>query len=132
MKRDKCGRAPLHYAAGHFFRYLPVADNRYSCIQLLLEANADVNAVDEHGRTALQYIAKQGAGYRGMPDHPHPHSPIQLLLRKGANPNICDVQGETALHCASRCSWVDKQILQILVKHSDLNISNKNGETCLH
>ncbi|KAK0227980.1 hypothetical protein IW262DRAFT_1455163 [Armillaria fumosa] len=132
MKRDKCGRAPLHYAAGHLFRCLPVADNRYSCIQLLLEANADVNAVDEHGRTALQYIATQRAGYRFMSDHPHPQSPILLLLRRGANPNICDIRGETALHCASRCSWVDKHILQILVKHSDLNISNKNGETCLH
>ncbi|KAK0502688.1 hypothetical protein EDD18DRAFT_1134536 [Armillaria luteobubalina] len=132
MKRDKCGRAPLHYAAGHLFRCLSVADNRYSCIQLLLQANADVNAVDGHGRTALQYIAKQGAGNRFMSDHLHPRSPVQLLLGRGANPNICDIRGETALHCASRCGWVDKQILQILVKHSDLNISNKNGETCLH
>ncbi|PBK87452.1 ankyrin [Armillaria gallica] len=132
MKRDKSGRAPLHYAAGRFFRCLPLADNRYSCIQLLLGANADVNAVDERGRTALQYIAIHEAGYRFMPDHFHPESPIQLLLQRGANPNICDVQGETALHCASRCGWVDKQTLQILVKHGDLNVSNENGETCLH
>ncbi|KAK0185837.1 hypothetical protein F5146DRAFT_1227498 [Armillaria mellea] len=132
MKRDKCGRTPLHYAAGRFFRYLPVADNGYSCILPLLEANAEVNAVDEHGCTAFHYIAKQEAGYRFMPDHFHPGSPIQLLLQRGANPNICDVQGETALHYASRCSWVDKQTLQILVKHGDLNISNENGETCLH
>ncbi|KAK0225144.1 hypothetical protein EDD85DRAFT_958882 [Armillaria nabsnona] len=131
-KRDKFGRTPLHYAAGRLLKCPPVADNGYSCLQLLLEANADVNAVDTSGRTALHYISLQQTGYRFMPDHFHPDSPILILLRKRANPNICDIQGETALHCVSRCKWVDKHTLQILVKHGDPNISNKHGETCLH
>ncbi|KAK0434053.1 ankyrin repeat-containing domain protein [Desarmillaria tabescens] len=130
---DKFGRTPLHYAAGRLFKRLRVADNGYSCIRLLLEAKADVNAVDKDGRTALHYIAQLGVGHRFMQDRLHPESPIQLLLQKGANPNICDVQGETALHCASRCKWVDKHILQVLLaNHGDPNIPNKNGETCLH
>ncbi len=134
-RRDESGRTPLHYAAGRLLRCLPAADDGYGCIQciqLLLEANVDVNAIDKSGRTALHYITQQGARYWFMPNLLHPEMPIQLLLRKGANPNICDVQGETALHCASRCDWVDKQTLQILVKHGDPNISNKNGEACLH
>ncbi|KAK0442999.1 ankyrin repeat-containing domain protein [Armillaria borealis] len=132
-KRDKFGRTPLHYAAGCLLRCSPVADNGYDCVQLLLAAKADVNAVDKRGRTVLHYIAKQGAGYRFMPDHLHPESPIELLLRKGANPNSRDVQGDTALHCASRCNWVDKHTLQtLLANHGDPNIPNKNRATCLH
>ncbi len=132
-KRDKFGRTPLHYAAGRVLRCSAVADDGYDYIQLLLQAKADVNAVDNRGRTALHYIAIRGAGYGFVPDHFYPESPIQLLLRNGANPNISDVQGDTALHCASRCNWVDKHTLQILLtNHGDPNIPNKNRATCLH
>ncbi|KAK0185840.1 hypothetical protein F5146DRAFT_1227501 [Armillaria mellea] len=132
-KRDELGRTPLHYAAGCLLRCSPVADNGYGCIQLLLEAQADVNAVDQRGRTALHYTARQGAGYRFMPHQFHPESPIELLLRQGVNPNICDVQGDTVLHCMLRCDWVDNNALQILLaEHGDPNILNKNEGTGLH
>jgi len=108
---DGYSRTALHYAA-------ECEDSK--CLELLLEAGADINARDGSGGTALHW-----ASYRGSVDcvqalvshadalintvDSHHSTPlswaskrpsaacIDVLLRHNASPNIADMDGRTAL-----------------------------------
>ncbi|KAJ3117052.1 hypothetical protein HDU96_008096 [Phlyctochytrium bullatum] len=93
-----------------------------TCIRLLLEAGAGVNAVNNDGATALSLSCTAGneeavqilidagatldtkslrpplhaAGYHHAPDC------VKLLLRAGAEVNLVDANGKTALHIAMK------------------------------
>ena len=102
-------------------------------IQLLIDAGADVNRVEQWGRgnnvprhvdnwggrTPLHYAA--GA--------PSPNA-VALLLERGANPNIKDNQGRTPLHYAVATDIPSVSAL-LIAHHADINSQNTHGITPL-
>ena len=88
-------------------------------IELLLRYGADVNAVDDEGWTALYACAwKQRV------------EAAKILLAAGVNPNLADVEGRTPIFTA--VEWENEELLELLVKVSDLNLTDNKGETALH
>jgi uncharacterized protein len=59
-------------------------------VKLLLDRNADINAADDRGRTALMIAAEL--------DHV---AIVELLVARGADRSITDKQGKTALDLAT-------------------------------
>ena len=70
-------------------------------MQILLSANADVNAVDEDGETALYLAAEAGDS-----------DIVKLLLDAGADVNIRNEDGETALVIARKEN--QQRVVQVL------------------
>jgi uncharacterized protein len=72
-------------------------------LKLLLQAGANVESIDTHGRTALILAseAKQ-------------NNAITPLLQAGANPNYQDREGNTALTyaCRKHHAWIAKKLLE--------------------
>jgi ankyrin repeat protein len=79
---DNTGKTPLHY--------LKYGDS----VEILVENGADIEAVDEEGRTPFM------AAFCGT--HPYLYSYYECFHRCGANPNAVDANGRTALHSLSR------------------------------
>ncbi|CAM9855179.1 unnamed protein product [Laminaria digitata] len=76
----------------HFAGGAPIAVARVGCIVLmLLDANADCEAVDAKGHSALMKAAQ--GGYVIV---------VKILLEAGANPIACDKSGDTPLLLAAR------------------------------
>lgn len=80
--RDEYAGGALHLAADY---------NCPGCVELLLQAGADVNARAGMGRTPLMAAVLGGANT----------DIIEMLLRSGANPSLVDDLGETALQMAT-------------------------------
>ncbi|CAM9436296.1 unnamed protein product, partial [Laminaria digitata] len=79
---DSAGVSPLHVATEHGFG---------DVVHMLLDANADCQAVDAKGDSAL--VKAAGGGYDNV---------VKMLLEAGANPNADDESGDTPLHLAAR------------------------------
>ena len=99
------GRTPLHLAA---------ENNHPVCVQLLIDASADINARTVDGMTPLHCAAWCGA-----------LGPMHLLLRCGADASVRTQEGHTALDLAtgfdrSRCA-------QLLQYHSVMGISENTS-----
>mmetsp|Transcript_100490 Transcript_100490/g.181342 ORF Transcript_100490/g.181342 Transcript_100490/m.181342 type:complete len:233 (-) Transcript_100490:196-894(-) len=68
------------------------------CVQRLLAAKAEVNAVEEDGWSALHFAAKEG----------HYHV-CQLLLEGGADPTMLNIDDQSALDVADKdCNFEQK------------------------
>ncbi|KAG8510254.1 Serine/threonine-protein phosphatase 6 regulatory ankyrin repeat subunit C, partial [Galemys pyrenaicus] len=102
--RDAKGRTPLHAAA--------FADN-VSGLRMLLQHQAEVNATDHSGRTALMTAAENGQT-----------AALEFLLYRGkADLTVLDENKNTALHLA--CSkGHEKCALMILAEIQDLGLIN--------
>uniref|UniRef100_A0A8P0N3C2 Ankyrin repeat domain 52 n=1 Tax=Canis lupus familiaris TaxID=9615 RepID=A0A8P0N3C2_CANLF len=102
--RDAKGRTPLHAAA--------FADN-ISGLRMLLQHQAEVNATDHTGRTALMTAAENGQT-----------AAVEFLLYRGkADLTVLDENKNTALHLA--CSkGHEKCALMILAETQDLGLIN--------
>jgi ankyrin repeat protein len=81
-QRKDTGDTPLHFAADY---------NRAAIAQRLVDAGADVNAVDNDGYSPLRIVSE-----KGFPDV------ASVLLQKGADVNAVDKKGWTALHLAAQ------------------------------
>ena len=94
-------------------------DKRSELIELLLRNNADVNAKDSYGNTALINSSYYGSDV------------VELLLEKGADVNARNKAGKTALMNA--CTYRGKlQVVRMLVeKGADVNAKDKSGQTAL-
>jgi len=69
----------------------PTDSDAVETLSLLLSRGADVNAVDEQGRTALIHLLRDeqhDAGYEDI---------VRLLLANNADTGIVDSEGNTAL-----------------------------------
>ncbi|MEL6255370.1 MAG: ankyrin repeat domain-containing protein [Bacteroidota bacterium] len=91
-------------------------------IQRLINAGADVEAVNFKGKTALHTAAK--AGFTKV---------IEVLLENGANIESRDSQGETPLFSAFRSTIRKKEKLlqtinQLLEKGANIEAENKKGK----
>lgn len=88
-------------------------------VQLLLNAGADVNGVDSHGRTALQVACE----VRG---HNLPF--LKELIAAGADVNARDSMGSTACH---RSAWFgnDSSVRELIVAGADPDAETDSGAT---
>ena len=90
--------------------------SRASIVRQLLTAHADVNAVDEEGKTPLHLAAKLiWATLR------------KILIDAGANVNAIDNAGRQPLHCTSNMNFI--QLL--LNAGADVNTQANEGQTPL-
>nr|XP_033771151.1 cyclin-dependent kinase 4 inhibitor C isoform X2 [Geotrypetes seraphini] len=88
-------------------------------VEILLQNNANVNAKNEFGRTALQVMKLGNTGI------------ARRLLYKGADPNLKDRTGFAVIHDAARAGFLDtvKTLLQF---QADVNIEDNEGNLPLH
>jgi hypothetical protein len=82
----------------------------------LLENNAEPDAADWKGWTALHYAAKNSRD-----------KIVENLLAFGANPNVQNENGETPLHLAAKHGY-DSIITQLLKHAADASITTKQGK----
>ena len=89
------------------------ADDRVACIKLLIDAGANLEAVDLNGYTPLQFAANFANA-----------EIVSLLVDAGANVNAVTNYGSTALHlAASDCVEV------LLAAGADVNVRTNSGRT---
>ena len=97
-----------------------VIKNKIDIVQLFINYGANINIQDYYGNTAIHYcISEENIEI------------LQLLLQYNPNLNLIDIDGNTPLHLYLKNSYLEKEILQLLITKSDLNIQNNNGLTCL-
>jgi ankyrin repeat protein len=106
---DNTSKTPLHYP----MRYA------YS-VREFLEKGADIEAVDEQGRTPFMAVVLESI---------YPSTIAKELVRNGANPNAVDSKGQTALHNINAGSYY---AIEDLVKmKADPSIRDNDGKTAL-
>jgi ankyrin repeat protein len=102
---------------------IAVKRKRREIIEVLLQHGADVNTIDELGRTALHFTALgingEFFGFR-YPDDNVKVEIAKLLLSSGANVNSQAKNGMTTLHAAAQKGYV-KIIEALLEYNADVN-----------
>ena len=97
-----------------------VIKNKIDIVKLLINYGANINIQDYYGNTAIHYcISEENIEI------------LQLLLQYDPNLNLIDIDGNTPLHLYLKNSYLEKEILELLITKSDLNIQNNTGLTCL-
>ena len=99
-------------------RYSIVSPSGWKCVDMLIEAGADVNET-RNGLTALMWAVENG--YEKC---------AEMLIKAGADVNMVDVEhGKTVLHFAAGKD--DKCFEMLLEAGADVNIKGHNGYTVL-
>lgn len=110
--RDVRGLTALHWA---------VVGARLHCVDVLLEAGADVGARDHLGRTPLMLAAGRRA----------PLALLESLLDAGADADARDHQGWTVLHyvAAMASSLRERELERLLIRHGAVPSRDREGRT---
>ena len=106
-----CGFTSLHVAASYGY---------HSVAELLIDHEADVNALDCNGSTPLHVASCQ--------DLP---SLVAFLVRSGANINARSLNGSTPLHSAAAC-FASNVYWSLLNMGCDILATDGEGMTALH
>ncbi len=88
-------------------QYLHFRNPELSEMQFLIDAGADVNAIDIHGKTALMSIV----GWQDLNDLGI--AAVKLLLQNHANVDYADSQGNTALKLAERRANQKRNVIMV-------------------
>ncbi|XP_067625980.1 ankyrin-3-like [Eurosta solidaginis] len=155
--QDKTGKTPIFYAIENadlkitkllLTNRANIKDSpdllntavKKECIEIvdaLLQHNADINASDEYGRTALYFTAlSESDGFFGCLTNEDPDINIKgeiakLLLSKGANVDAQTKNGVTTLHTATQKGYV--KVVEALLKYNaNVNCGVKRDITPLH
>ena len=83
-------------------------------MDLLVEAGADINEVDENGQSLLMFTDTSGVDY---------------LLKKGADPNLQDSFGKTALMYFSEDPCIKKIMVLLLKAGAKIDVKDMEGYT---
>lgn len=110
--QDRNGDTPLHHAA------LGTSEGHQQAVALLCEAQADLNAQNQRGETALDVAASWGREHT-----------VPLLL--GTNPTLHNKHQENPLH-RGVCSRNTEVISLLLPWAQDINAQDERGWTPLH
>lgn len=108
---DRWNQTPLHFAS--------INGNR-EVVELLLEHNAEVNALRNDLMSPLMCAASNGHQYI-----------VELLLDKGAKTNFVDADNSTVLHHAA-ISGQNNVIKSLIAKGVQIDCKNKDSHTPLH
>lgn len=102
-----------------------ILSNNKTITILLITYGADINIADFYGNTSLHYaISEKNIDI------------IKAIVPYNPNYNLSNIDGNTPLHLylsnnENENFYLEKDILKILIKNTDLNIQNNQGETCL-
>ena len=99
---DSNGFTPLH----HLCLQGDNAKSRLDCLHMLLEAGANVNALDEYQMAPLHFAARNGNA-----------DVVAALLKAGADVNRCDAHNYTPLHWACMRRDSDVEPALVLLKN---------------
>lgn len=109
--RNENRQTPLHLAIMNKADWLA---------EILIEAGADVNAVNKYGDTPLHYAVRN-----------ENLDAVKKLVEKGADINVKDANG-SALICYAVLSEQNIPVLEYLIqKGAQVNLKNKDGKTVL-
>ena len=100
--------------------FLAVGSGNLKIAEMLLNFGANVNAVDDEGKTPLMRL-----------DDDANTELVRLLIKHGAKVNAVDDEGNTALISATS-NYAETEVLQVLIENgADVNARNKDGKTAL-
>jgi len=109
---NEFGQRPLQIASLH---------GRARAVAVLLDHGADLEAVDQNGRTALHSACHQGE-----------LDVAKQLIARTANVNASDHNGMTPLHDVVEWSPEQSELVRLLIESGcELGSQNKDGETPL-
>jgi ankyrin repeat protein len=155
--QDKTGKTPIFYAIENadlkitkllLTNRANIKDSpdllniavKKECIEIveaLLQHDADINASDKYGRTALHFTAlSESEGFFGFLTNEDPDINIKgeiakLLLSKGASVDAQTKNGVTTLHAAIQKGYV--KVVEALLKYNaNVNSGVKSDITPLH
>lgn len=93
---------------------------RKDLVEVIIDNNAHLDAVDSEGCTALWHAARNGS-----------KNIVDLLINEGADVKTKNEKGFSALYVA--CEKGHKEIVDVLIsKGADVNATNKDGASPLH
>ncbi|KAJ8131064.1 hypothetical protein O1611_g2561 [Lasiodiplodia mahajangana] len=124
---DKWGQdAGVHLSGGNFANPLGAAlsSRAFQLLPYLLDAKADINAIDAQGRSSFHIAASQGSW----------DAILQLRNAQGAKTPKADKQGRTLLHHAAMSRSVElfRNLLDDTELASPIDVRDVDGWTPLH
>ena len=97
-----------------------IINNQIDMVQLFINNGANINIQDYYGHTSIHYSISEN------------HIEIfKLLIKYNPDLNLTDIDGNTPLHLYLKNNNLEKDILQILIPKTNLNIQNNDGLSCL-